>query len=260
MKVAMGGARGSLPVSGADKVRYGGDTFALLAEGRDGTQVLVDAGSGLRNLLPRLRPGGVLFFSHVHLDHLVGLPMLTKAWPRALVSPRGDLAEVIGRVYSPPVWPLELPAVEFPIPVPPMAVGGLSVSWQAVAHPDGCVAYRIDEPETGAALVVATDIEWQEMDPAAQAEFARFARGADLLVFDAHFRPEEYAEHRGWGHSTWADALDAARQAGAKKLWLMHHAPNRTDAEIDAISSEASVHFPGAVAPTVEDMMENLHE
>jgi ribonuclease BN (tRNA processing enzyme) len=260
MKVKMGGARGSLPVSGADKVRYGGDTFSLLAEGRDGAQVLVDAGSGVRNLLDRLRPGATLVFTHTHLDHLVGLPMLEKVWPRAMVFPRGDLADVLARVFAPPVWPVELPAVEFPNPVPPMAVGGLLVSWQAVAHPDGCVAYRIDEPETGAALVVATDIEWQAMAPEAQAEFARFARGADRLVFDAHFRPEEYAEHRGWGHSTWADALDAARQAGVKNVWLMHHAPNRTDAEIDAISSEASVQFPGAAAPTVEDMMENLHE
>ncbi len=260
MKVAMGGARGSLPVSGADKVRYGGDTFALLAEGRDGTQVLVDAGSGLRNLLGRLRPGGMLVFTHTHLDHLVGLPMLEKTWPGAMVSPRGDLADVLSRVFSPPVWPVELPAMEFPAPVQPLAVGGLRVSWQAVAHPDGCVAYRIDEPETGAALVVATDIEWPAMGAPDQEAFVGFARDADLLVFDAHFRPEEYAGHRGWGHSTWEQAVEAARRCGAAHLWLMHHAPNRTDAELDAISSDAAVQFPGAVVPMVDAMMENLHE
>jgi hypothetical protein len=88
----------------------------------------------------------------------------------------------------------------------------------ALAHPDGCLAYRIDEPATGACLVVATDVEWAAMTPRAQDAFAAFARGADLLAFDAQYRPDEYAAHRGWGHSTWADAAEAARSCGAAKL------------------------------------------
>ena len=260
MKVFLGGARGSFAVSGADKIRYGGDTFALLVEDRDGGQVLVDAGSGVRRLKGRLRPGGTLFFTHTHLDHLLGLPLLAKAWPARLILPRGGLEAILARVFSPPVWPVALPAAEHPAPAAPLAVGGLRVDWQPVAHPDGCVAYRIDEPATGASVVVATDIEWRKMAPAAQAAFAAFARGTDLLVFDAHFRPEEYAAHAGWGHSTWADAADAARRAGAKKLWLMHHAPVRTDAEIDSMAAAAAAAFAGAVFPTVETMTETLHE
>ena len=260
MKVAMGGARGSLPVSGADKVRHGGDTFALLAEGRGGGQVLVDAGSGVRNLLGRLRPGATLFFTHTHLDHLVGLPLLARAWPAEMVLPRGDLEEVVGRIYSPPVWPVKLPPTRFRKPRRPVEVGGLRVSWRAVAHPDGCVAYRVDEPDTGAALVVATDVEWPEMDAAAREAFADFARGADLLVFDAHYRPEEYEAHRGWGHSAWTDAVEAAKTCGAQRLWLMHHSPNRTDDEVDAIAAEAVQAFPGAEAPEAGRMEATLHE
>ena len=90
--------------------------------------------------------------------------------------------------------------------------------------------------------------------------FAFSVEGKNLLVFDAHFRPEEYAAHAGWGHSTWADGVDAARRAGAKKLWLMHHAPARTDAEIDAMAAAAAAAFAGAVFPTVETMTETLHE
>lgn len=260
MKVFLGGARGSYPASGADQVRYGGDTFALLAEGADGAQVLIDAGSGVRRLKGRLRPGGTLFFTHTHLDHLLGLPLLAKVWPARMILPRGGLKETLARVFSPPVWPVALPAAEHLAPAAPYAEGGLRVSWQPVAHPDGCVAYRIDEPATGASVVVATDIEWRKMAPAAQEGFAAFARGADLLVFDAHFRPDEYAAHAGWGHSTWADAADAARRCGAKKLWLMHHAPARTDAQIDALAAEAAAAFPGAVFPTIETMTESLHE
>ena len=175
MKVFLGGARGSFPVAGANQVRYGGDTFALLAEDRGGGQVLIDAGSGVRNLAGRLRSGSMAFFTHTHLDHLIGIPVLTTLWPRQLVSPRGGLQEVLARVFSPPVWPVKLPAAEFLVPAPPVEVGGLRVSWQAVAHPDGCLAYRVDEPATGAAMAVATDIEWPAMTPRAQDAFAVFA-------------------------------------------------------------------------------------
>lgn len=260
MKVFMGGARGSSPVSGADQVRYGGNTFCLLVEGRDGEQALFDAGTGVRRLKDRLKPGGTLCFTHTHLDHLLGLSLLAKTWPKRLVSPRGGLEAILTRVFSPPIWPVKLPAAEYPVPTEPLDVGGLKISWQAVAHPDGCVSYRVDEPATGACLVVATDVEWAAMTPRAQDAFALFARGADLLVFDAHFRPEEYAAHKGWGHSTWADAADAARRCGAKKLWLMHHAPGRTDDEIDAMGIAAAAAFKGAVYPTLETMTETLHE
>lgn len=261
MKVFLGGARGSFPVSGADKSRYGGDTFSLLVEGRDGAQILIDAGSGVRRLKARLRTGGTVFFTHTHLDHLIGLPMLKKQdWPARLISPRGGLENILARVFSPPVWPVKLPAAEYPVPTEPMEIGGLRVGWQPVAHPDGCVSYRVDEPATGASVVVATDVEWRKMTPGAQEAFARFARGTDLLVFDAHFKPEEYAAHAGWGHSTWPDAVDAAFRSGARKAWLMHHAPSRTDAELDAMAAEAAAAFAGAVFPAVEEMMETLHE
>ena len=260
MKVILGGARGSFPVSGENQVRYGGSTFSLLVQGKEGDQVLVDAGSGVRKLKGLLRPGGTLFFTHTHLDHLVGLPMLAKAWPRRMILPRGDLEAVLKRVFSPPVWPVELPGAEFGVPVSPVQIGGLQVSWQHVAHPDGCVSYRVDEPSTGASVVVATDIEWQMMTPHAQEAFARFAKGTDLLVFDSQYLPAEYAEHKGWGHSTWQDAVDAAQRSDVHKLWLMHHSPGRTDAVLDAMARDAASVFHGAVFPTVENMTEILHE
>jgi ribonuclease BN (tRNA processing enzyme) len=260
MKVFLGGARGSCPVSGTDQVRYGGATFSLLVEDRGGGQVLVDAGSGVQKLKSRLRPGGTVFFTHTHLDHLIGLPMLSTAWPRRLISPRGGLKEILARVFSPPIWPVPLPAAEFPVPAEPVELGGLRVSWQPVAHPDGCLAYRVDEPATGASVVVATDVEWQLMTPRAQDAFALFAHGTDLLVFDAQFLPAEYAAHKGWGHSIWTDAVDAARRCGTHKLWLMHYEPSRTDGELDAMAAEAAAMLKGAVFPTVETMTETLHE
>ena len=260
MKVVLGGARGSFPVSGENQVRYGGNTFSLLVQGRDGDQVLVDAGSGVRKLKRLLRPGGMLFFTHTHLDHLIGLPMLAKVWPRRMILPRGDLEVVLKRVFSPPVWPVELPGADYSVPSSPMEIGALRVSWQVVAHPDGGVSYRVDEPSTGASVVVATDVEWEMMSEEEQESFARFARGTDLLVFDSQYLPSEYADHKGWGHSTWRNAVDAAQRSDARKLWMMHHAPGRTDEALDAMALEAASVFQRAVFPTVENMMETLHE
>lgn len=252
MKVFLGGARGSLPVSGADKIKYGGETFALLVEGCAGEQILVDAGSGIQRVVDRVRPRATLFFTHTHLDHLIGLPLLVGVWPCQLVSPRGGLPEILARVFSPPVWPVELPAGDYPEPRTSLTVGGLHLRWQEVAHPDGCLAVRVDEAATGAAVVVATDIEWGAMTPDAQDAFVDFAHQADLLLFDAHYTPEEYAEQQGWGHSSWTDAVAAARRCSVKKLWLVHHAPERTDAELDQLGALAAAEFPGAVFPTVE--------
>jgi ribonuclease BN (tRNA processing enzyme) len=167
-----------------------------------------------------------------------------------LILPRGDLPEVLARVFAPPVWPLELPAAELPVPSAPVAIGGLRVSWQPVAHPDGCVAYRIDEPATGAGVVVATDIEWPAMTPRAQDAFAAFARGTDLLVFDAQYRPGGVPAHQGWGHSAWTDAVEAARRCGRGQIVVDAPCPGPTDAEIDGLAAEASARFPGAVVPT----------
>jgi ribonuclease BN (tRNA processing enzyme) len=260
MKVFLGGARGSLPVSSAEQMRHGGETFSLMVEDRAGDQVLIDAGSGVRRLKGRLRAGGTVFFTHTHLDHLIGLPILAEAWPARLILPRGDLEKTLARVFTPPVWPVKLSGADFAVPTAPVEIGGLKVSWQPVAHPDGCVSYRVDEPATGASVVVATDIEWPVMTPRAQDAFALFARGTDLLVFDSQYLPTEYAAHKGWGHSTWMDAVEAARRSGAQKLWLMHHAPGRTDAELDALAAEAAAIFKEAVFPTVETMTEALHE
>jgi len=260
MKIFLGGTRGSFPVSGTNQTRYGGDTFSLLVEDQDGEQVLIDAGSGVRLLKDRLRSEGTVIFTHTHLDHLIGMPMLESLHPRRLISPRGGLKEILARVFSPPVWPVCLSDAEYPVPTEPMEIGGLRVSWQSVAHPDGCLAYRVDEPVTGASVVVATDIEWAAMSPSAQDAFVRFACGTDLLVFDAQYRPSEVAAHKGWGHSTWKDAVKVAGQCGAGKLWLMHHEPNRTDAELDAMAAAASAVFKGAVFPTAEMMVEALHE
>ena len=236
MKTIPGGLRGSFPVPTTDPVS--GATISLLVESADGTtQIILDAGTGTRNLLSRLRPGALLALTHFHLDHLLGLPLLSSRDLSAILSARPDAATILSRIYSPPVWPV--PATDAPFlpasPGRPHVHGSLSITYHPVAHPDGCHAIRIDEPSTGESLVLATDIEWSLMSPDDRAAFAAFAHDATDLWFDCHFLPTELPAHRGWGHSSWKEAIAAARLSRALHVHPLHFSPSCSPARAASI-------------------------
>jgi ribonuclease BN (tRNA processing enzyme) len=119
-------------------------------------------------------------------------------------------------------------------------IGGLVVSHDGLAHPQGVLAYRIDHD--GRSVVIATDTE--RGDAASDAALARLARDVDVLIHDAQYTPEEYAEsYEGWGHSTWSHAVDAAVEAGARRLVLTSHDPERSDEAVDGIVALARSRF-----------------
>lgn len=242
MKTHIGGIRGSYPVSGPS-----GETVSLLIESTDGsTQIILDAGTGTRKLLPRLRPGALLALTHFHLDHLLGLPLLAPHGLSAILTARPDAQEILTRVYSPPVWPVPATNAPFAVATPgvPYVHGALAVTFHPVAHPDGCHAIRIDEPSTGESLVLATDIEWALMSPTDRAAFAAFAHDATDLWFDCHFLPSELPTHRNWGHSSWKEALDAARLSRARRVRPIHLSPTCSPARAASIARHLRAHSP----------------
>lgn len=268
MQIIVGGVRGTGPVSRVDALEYGGDTTAILVKGAQ-RSLLVDAGSGVRALLPELpgnTPGACslqVFFTHYHLDHVVGLPSLPLFYQKDcavdIAAPiRGGVRaeHIVRALFSSPLWPVhfdELPSRVTFTDLPeqgfdaPLACGDLVLRWCPVSHPDHCSAVRVDEPATGAAMVFATDIEWQKSTPEQKAWFLRLCREpqpADLLFFDAHFTPEEYPGFVNWGHSTWRDAIEVARASGVKRLGLIHHAPEKTDKELRGIEETARREWP----------------
>lgn len=256
MKLIIGGCRGTSPVAQPEFMKYGGDTTSFLIEGAGGERVIVDAGTGVRRLGQRLDADRklsslLMLFTHYHLDHVAGLPSLqliySPRWTIEMASPnRGaySIREVIPRVMHKPFWPLQVEDLESRIQftnlrgavsTTPRVFGGLQIRWCAVQHPDGCTAYRIDEPATNSSCVIATDIEWGLSDAVQRAQFMKLCSGpspASLLVMDGQHDAAEYAKFKGWGHSAWQDCVAIAREAGIARLLVSHHAPMKDDAEL----------------------------
>jgi len=245
MQLEFGGVRGSRPVCDPAHVRFGGETTSVLVTGSAGQQVLLDAGTGLRCLRPRLASDSgrplLLLFSHYHLDHISGLPSLEglyRSEQTLMVSGPGDPAAAVTGLLNHPYWPVPLVDMACELryqPAPlsdPLEFEGLMIRCCPVVHPGGCLAWRIDETASGESLVFATDMEWPLMQSTARSAFLEFCRTpspVDLLVMDGHYSRESYPGHEGWGHSTDVDVLDVGQACGAGRILITHHAPERDD-------------------------------
>lgn len=255
MRVTFWGARGTFPASGQHVTRYGGDTMCIELEVR-GARLILDAGSGLRALGAKLDgqsgPSTAhIILSHLHLDHVIGLPHFAPFWRKdarvlihaPLENVGDDPQATLLSVLQPPLFPIEvgdLPAAialkEYRIGARLFPAPNVHVSTFPVSHQGACAGIVV---ETGAAkLAYVTDHE--HGDANADNRVAAAIEGADLLIYDATFTDAEWGAHRGWGHSTWEEGVRLKRRAGVKLLALAHHHPDRTDAQLDAAGEAAS--------------------
>ncbi len=245
MRVHLAGTRGSTVVTGPAAGPFGGDTTCLQVIGADGSIIVIDCGSGLGSVGRRVGTGvdALILLTHFHLDHLLGLgtfaPLLDATARLTIASPTLEAvtAEAAVRgLFAPPYWPVGVQDMAATVAfenlaspcATPRAHGGLRVTWSTVPHPGGCAAYRIDEPSTGAAVVMATDVEWDVGDDEARARLValcRDPRPADLLIHDGQYDEGDSVRTRGWGHATGEDAIRVARAAGVAHLLVTHHDP-----------------------------------
>lgn len=258
MKVTLWGTRGSLPEAGIPTVRYGGNTSCVSVQGRNGTLLVLDAGSGIRRfgagLDSNVREVDILL-THLHMDHIQGLGFFKPLFsPDARVNIWGPpsttmhLRERLGRYLSPPLFPVrlrELPCelILHNAPRGEFQVGEFRITANFISHPGPTVGYRISE--NGRSIAYLPDHEpvlgRERLDgPAGWISGCGLARDADLLIHDAQYTEAEYDSHVGWGHSSIRDAIAFASIARAGKLVAFHHDPAREDAEIDRIIQEAN--------------------
>jgi phosphoribosyl 1,2-cyclic phosphodiesterase len=248
------GVRGSIPTPGSTTVRVGGNTACVAV--RFGDQLIVlDGGSGLRQLGASTSAPleATLLFGHLHWDHIQGVPFFGPLFhPQTrltLVGPEG-LREALAAQMSGPSFPVRLDQVpaqlrfETLAPGARFGVGDVQVATAPLRHPGGGLAYRLER--AGVAVAYVCDTEAPEHGP--DAAHVALADGADLLVHDAQYLPEEYPAKVGWGHSTFATAAALARAAGARRLVLTHHDPTRDDLAVARLERRARRFFPETLA------------
>jgi phosphoribosyl 1,2-cyclic phosphodiesterase len=260
MRIKFWGVRGSTPTPQAENLRYGGNTSCV--EVRLGDQIYIfDCGTGFRRLGRELerefgnKPiSAHVFVSHYHWDHIQGVPFF-----RPLFSNRENhfvfhsssktrsVERVMAEQMSPPYFPVDFKEMQAKRQFCDIANGsldmgdGIRIKTAWLNHPQGCMGFRVESEE--GVLVYATDNEPgdEKFDKAVR----KLAEGADVLIYDAQYLPEEYAAHRvGWGHSHWREAVNVVMESGAKELVLYHHDPEHTDEIVDKVVVEARNYYP----------------
>lgn len=251
MIVKVWGSRGSIPVSGQEYLKYGGDTTCVEIRTKSGDIIVVDAGTGVRRLGTYLADQKTrdlnLIFTHAHWDHLMGFPFF-----KPLFFSRFNIhmhrcpyqgkfvKDILAKVMAPPHFPVQYKDVKarmiYPDACPlDFAIGSVTVVPIALSHPNGGSGYKF--VEDGKCFVFLTDNELGYVHPGGLAfsDYLEFSANADLLIHDAEYTPEEYKKFVDWGHSAYTDALDLALDAGVKKLGLFHLNQERTDEQMDDI-------------------------
>jgi phosphoribosyl 1,2-cyclic phosphodiesterase len=250
LQVTFLGVRGSRPTPVANNLEFGGNTSCLQIRSRRDTRLLIDAGSGISDADV---PGGCdrfdLLITHFHADHIHGLPFFPPLFTtgRHLTIRSGSTPDAAREALEAQISRPYFPAEEFVLATRayeqvdhrPFTLGDVTVHSFPLNHPQGAWGYRLESE--GAVIVHASDVEHGH--PQLDSVLRDYARGADILIYDAQYTEAEYRAKRGWGHSTWMEATRVARDAGVTQLVLFHHDPAHDDDTMRGIVAEAREHF-----------------
>ncbi len=257
MYIKFWGTRGSIATPGPDTVKYGGNTACVEVVSNTGKRVVIDAGTGIRALGDELIKSGqpvhlTLLLTHTHWDHILGMAFFKPIYMDTTVinidgCPKAfwGLANIFDDRKGNGFFPVAFDELKARIrhlekvPQGSLQLGDLTIEGIETNHPQGGMGFKIRE--NGRCLVFLTDNELSDKAPLGRrpVDFAHFTQGCDLLIHDAQYLPEEIEAHQGWGHSSFADAVNLALMAQVPQLILFHHDPGRTDREIREIEARA---------------------
>ena len=241
------GARGSIPISDPAYQEFGGNTTCIsIKNNMNNRLAILDAGTGIRILGKEIlsKEGQLEFdyitilFSHFHWDHILGFPFFNPAYdPNSKITimamgknwPVKDLKEIFAVTMQSEYFPLKIDdmhaQIDFLMPGKDMMILGESkVVAYRHSHPGGAYSFRIEWFDK--VLTICTDIEHGDT---IDQHVVELAKDADLLIHDGQYTTEELITKKGWGHSSYEQALSVAEQAGCKQLVITHHDPDHDD-------------------------------
>ncbi len=259
MRVTFHGVRGSIATPGLSTVRYGGNTVCVDVRLSDGTVLVLDAGTGIRELgrilLREQHKAPInLLITHAHWDHIIGIPFFGPIWRKdqhIVLYPLATIAQERLRHNSILFDQIHFPASAADIParielIDPTEerwrIGSAVISRVQLNHPGGAQGFRVDDAD-GSSVCYLTDNELAPPGPptTSRETIAKFSRNAGLLIHDAQYLESDMPAKHGWGHSLVSQVLELARQSEAAAVSLFHHEPERDDEALDRIGVSASV-------------------
>lgn len=251
MRLILLGVRGSTPAPGPEFVRYGGHTscVGVVRDEAAAPSLVLDAGTGIRSLTELLdgQPfNGAIMVSHLHWDHVQGLPFFAAAdRPDADVdfyvpAQQGRSGhDLLAKMMTPPLFPITPEGLQghwsfHALKPGAHRVRGWSVTAAEVDHKGGCTyGYRVDDGTSSFAYIPD-----HRLSSALADEVRDLVRGVDVLLHDAQFLESERGLAVAYGHSTVQDTIDFARACDVRRLVLFHHSPTRTDLALDRLRDE----------------------
>ena len=269
LRLKFWGTRGSIPCPGPDTVRYGGNTSCFEINYGD-ERIIIDAGTGIRLLGKKILLEeenllkANLFFTHTHMDHIQGLPFFAPLYnPNSdvqlfaghLDGDNYDLQGIIGTMLmKDPVFPVPSSLIEKACTFNDYNVGhvfnlgkDMTIRTGKLNHPNGACGYRIECG--GKVIAICTDTE--HFEDRLDDDVLELANNADVMVYDSAYTDEEYPKFKGWGHSTWQEAIKVANAANVSQTFLFHHDPSHTDQKMDLIA-DAAASIREGVRPAIE--------
>ena len=267
MIITFYGVRGSTAAPGPQTVKYGGNTSCVHIELESGNDLILDAGTGIRLLGQKLAkkstPANILL-SHGHWDHVQGYPFFEPIYqPERIInvyvhveSGRKLLSTLFQQMDGThfPIKAEDLPSHHIPkfkgIQSELYEREGIKVVKQALNHPGGGVAYKIDESGVTCAYVTDNELDPPYAPSTNYDEWVNYLHGVDVLIHDAQYTEDDMPHKHGWGHSLISQVRQLATDAEVGTLVMFHHDPDRSDAELDEVQIENEKYLKSHRAPT----------
>ena len=256
------GVRGSNPTPDKNKMDYGGDTSCIEVRTSDNELIILDMGSGIRNLGNEIlsdpsSPKTIhIFLSHFHWDHIIGFLYFTPFYDKSYTfniygfNKHTKTTSFSDKILDPTFWPVSMDMLSAKINFYNLDGNDIninsktSVSYLNHSHPNTATSYRVNVE--GHSVVYTTDCE--HPDKNLNKNVVSIANSADILIHDAHFSNEDLEKFKGWGHSSWGKAIQVAKEANVKQLVLFHYNPSYDDNTVSKLEIEAKEKFKNTTA------------